>query len=845
MAVPVPIGLLPTAPVRFEKLSDLDESVWQQASPSTCKVLASHVVHEVHQNLNRLPIEVRLLQIPAISSQIPLRALDLQVRTFNCIKKRFGTKIPSEARIRDLLRIGGFGARCLVDFLVAIEAFSRRPEQSEQLELEGVNLASAEPIPASELPSEFRVEISRFPRKGHRIAPRILAHILDVPAKDRRMGDVWLLDLDESVWEKFEHKTCHKLALEVINRIKKFHSTLRGQLGGTRLPIPRTKGKPAVLQLQRRTFNCLNTAGLLDDPARLAETTFSELLVMPNFGVICLVDLLCALETQAATGHRTSQQVIVTARRLAELKESASIRPDDPRFGLMIQTLAVPGENLQQIAEEIARSTACSSPPRLFAQRLDQILSKVRASRRLRLDDELAELLSFEPLPRNIEIATAYFGWDGKGTHTLEEVGSRYGMTRERVRQITQRIVETLKAKRPFLPVLDRVLHSVAEEIPCSVERIESMLAERSLSRARFRFDGLTSAAEITDRRCPFVIEHEDGRRYAVPREQRGVAKIVLQLARKTVSHWGVATIEDIAAQVADHTCREISAKFVQAVLCSQPGFSWLDEPSGWFWLNSTTRNALLNQIQKVVAVAPRIHVSELRAGVSRPHRREGFAPPQRVLIALCAQAGGYDIEGDFVIASAPLNHREVLSDTESIIADVLFEHGPVLQRPKLEEFCIGKGLHRDSFYIHLTYSPIVARYAPGVYGLRGAQVPPGLAESMVGLRRKTRVLSDYGWLPEGKIFVSYKLSQGCLSNGIVSVPGGMKPYLQGEFRLLTADGLPAGRLVVKDTQAWGLGPLFQRRGGEPGDHFQIVFDTKQRLASVHLGEAVDDEKDS
>src|SRR5439155_4468218 len=157
-------------------------------------------------------------------------------------------------------------------------------------------------------------------------------------------------------------------------------------------PIPRTKGKPAVLQLQRRTFNCLKEAGLLDTPAKLAETTFGELLTMPGFGVICLVDLLCALETQAATGHRTSQRALVAAHRLARLKGSASIRADDPRFGLMIQSLAVPGENLKQIAEEIARSTTCGSLPRLFAQRLEDIFLKVRASRQLRLDNELTEL---------------------------------------------------------------------------------------------------------------------------------------------------------------------------------------------------------------------------------------------------------------------------------------------------------------------------------------------------------------------------------------------------------------------------------------------------------------------
>lgn len=147
----------------------------------------------------------------------------------------------------------------------------------------------------------------------------------------------------------------------------------------------------------------------------------------------------------------------------------------------------------------------------------------------------------------------------------------------------------------------------------------------------------------------------------------------------------------------------------------------------------------------------------------------------------------------------------------------------------------------RRSHHHRLAYSPVLARYAPGVYGLRGAQIPPGLAESLVESRRRTRVLADYGWLPDGRIHLSYKLSEGALSNVIVSVPVGMKSYLQGEFKLLIADGQCVGRLVVKDTQAWGLGPFFRRRGVEPGDFFQILFDTKQRLASLSLEEPADE----
>ena len=842
--MPVPAEIGHFAAGRFEKLADLDQTVWLYAHASACKVLAKLVLSQVQRSLIRRPEVVESKGLPKLRRPTPPSALTIEVRTFNCLRRRFGEDLSplNELCIRDLLPLAGFGAHTLVDLLVALESFTTKASQPDLLESERVPGTNTNPFSVAELPSEFRVEISRFPRKGHRIAPRALSHILDFPAKDRRMGSLKLQDLDESAWERFESKTCHKLASEVLNRVKQFHSHLRGQLGGTRLPMPQTKGKPAVLQLQQRTFNCLEEAGLLKNPARLAEMTFSGLFVMPGFGDTCLVDLLCALETQAATGHRTTARVLAIAHQLVKLKESTRIRADDPRLGLMIQSLAVPGENLKQIAEEIIRSSTCASSPRLFAHHLNEILLKVRASKRLRLEDELAELLYFEPKPRNREVVAAYLGWDGKGTHTLEEIGSRHGLTRERVRQITKHLVDILKTKSSFLPVLDRTLQAIAEEIPCSVDRIESMLKERNLSTTRFRYAGVISAAEITQSRCVFVVENVGGVEYAVPHDQKGVAKAVLQLARKSISHWGASTIEDIAAQISDLLHRDVSPKFVRAVLCAQHRFSWLDEPSGWFWLKSTARNALLNQIQKVVSVAPHIHVSELRAGVSRHHRREGFAPPKRVLITLCAQAGDYAIEGDSVFARTPLNHKEVLSNTESIIVDVLHEHGPLMQGPKLEALCVGRGLLRDTFYIHLTYSPVITRYARGVYGLRGAKIPPGLAESMIELRRKTRVLGDYGWLSDGRIFLSYKLSEGSLSNGIVSVPSGMKSYLQGEFGLLIADGQSVGRLVIKNTQAWGLGPLFRRRGGEPGDLFQIVFDTKQRLASVHLKEALEDE---
>jgi hypothetical protein len=236
--------------------------------------------------------------------------------------------------------------------------------------------------------------------------------------------------------------------------------------------------------------------------------------------------------------------------------------------------------------------------------------------------------------------------------------------------------------------------------------------------------------------------------------------------------------------------------------------------------------------------------VTELRSGVSRNHRREGFAPPQRVLLALCAQAGGYKVDGNFISAAPPLDYTSILADSEKTFVAVFRKNGPLLEVHKLEAECLRQRMNQATFGMNLVNSPIISRFARCVYGLRGTEVSPGQAESLAIERRKTRVLSDYGWTQDGKIFLSYILSSGTLVNGIVSVPTGMKEHLSGAYELRVAEGASIGRLVVKDSQAWGLGPLFRRRGGDPGDSLRIEFDLKTKIAVAELGQASVDEDD-
>ena len=46
---------------------------------------------------------------------------------------------------------------------------------------------------------------------------------------------------------------------------------------------------------------------------------------------------------------------------------------------------------------------------------------------------------------REAEILRYYFGLNGNQSHTLEEIGDEFGLTRERVRQIKEKAIKKLK----------------------------------------------------------------------------------------------------------------------------------------------------------------------------------------------------------------------------------------------------------------------------------------------------------------------------------------------------------------------------------------------------------------
>ena len=340
---------------------------------------------------------------------------------------------------------------------------------------------------------------------------------------------------------------------------------------------------------------------------------------------------------------------------------------------------------------------------------------------RLSLERELLDLLG---TGRDALIVVRYYGFDGRGGGTNRAVCNEFGLSHQRLGQIASAASKRLSAARPLAPTLDRTIKFVANSMPAQAATIEAQLRSRGLTSGAFRLEYVIKAAELLGRSLPFSITEVHGERVVHARGLQQLDRVV-RIARQAMVERGLGTIPFVAAELRNVRSGLRERKLVECVLSSQKGFHWLDQSKGWFWFSDVHANRLLNRIRKILSIAKSISISELRAGILRDYRMQGFSLPSRVLLEFCRQVPELRLYDTTVSAEPEINPDKLLGQAERDIARILSDRGGVLARPELESICLGMGMNRRTFYQYLSYSPIISRHAIGSYGLIGSGVAP------------------------------------------------------------------------------------------------------------------------
>jgi hypothetical protein len=644
-------------------------------------------------------------------------------------------------------------------------------------------------------------------------------------------------DLDESTWEKLPRELIEELAEQVVSRVSA--GSARKALEHRHFPRPPEGLRIPQLRLEHRTRLCLAREGFEDNPSLLGDETIGAILAIRAFGPRCLVDLLSALESVTSRDDRLCRSLTMQAERLAELPEAALARRDDPRFGPILSEVDLGAATAKELADRLLSRVADPPDPEYVTEKIRQLQERILAMPQWPLEEELKQIFASTPHERNREIVIGYYGWGDGQRHTLAEIGARYGMTRERTRQICAKLVKRKDPSKIPAPVMDRTLEFVRERLPCAVAGLERALREAGLTATDLRLENVQDAAELLGRDVPFRVVSCARGRLAVKPSQMAVPPVVAEAAKKEIYYHGANTVGHLVELLSERFPGCVEPALVAESLQLLEGFRWLDRESGWFRLESVAKHGLPKAIDKALAVAGRLRARDLASAVTRNRRVWRSPPPENVLLEYCRQSPGLRVDGEWIVADPPHPWQEALTGVEAQLVGILKEHGPVMERGELEDLCVGKGMNRFSFHAFLASSPVIAQYGHSVYGLLGAAVAPEWVKSLVSKHRAerapARVLDQHGETEDGRIWLGYRLSKAASTYAVITVPAALKDVVQGKFDLLTPDGRHVGVLAAKDGRAWGLGAFLRQQQAKIDDYLLVTLDLEKRQAVIAI----------
>ena len=332
------------------------------------------------------------------------------------------------------------------------------------------------------------------------------------------------------------------------------------------------------------------------------------------------------------------------------------------------------------------------------------------------LEDELASIAEITEPGRTARVAVRHWGWDGRGGATLEATGREFhGITRERVRQLCERLSRRLResgATTPA-PALDAALMFAAGATPTTAHALARLLADQRIAARPFDPAGLLTAAAVLGRDATFTLDVVKGVRIALPsppdpsEDPRDVVAAIVDTAHSVVRRAGAARVADVTGRVAATLGVWVEDSLVTAVVSEPDDFAWLERRSGWFYLASVAKNSVVSRVIKVLSVAGSIGLSELHV------------MPEYILAELCERITDVAVHGDVVSLLRPIAPGDALETTELTLVRILREHGGPMERRELERECAAAGMKASSFNNRIAYSPIIAEQGHGRFGLR------------------------------------------------------------------------------------------------------------------------------
>lgn len=533
----------------------------------------------------------------------------------------------------------------------------------------------------------------------------------------------------------------------------------------------------------------------------------------------------------------------VSAARVAKWERALDV----PAGWFYDETVLAPEPKGAPLADE-----AGAVAPETVAALIRHVATKLVATRARRRNGEWHLPPSAQ---RDAEFFAARYGVHGEDCSTLQAVADRTGLTRERVRQITDKLIKRSKGRLPTTDLIDRLSAAVAELLPAPItvldEKLRPLLGEQLSVEGADRFARdlmgrslLTMHAGMTSpvaKLGPIAVARASG--------DGKLTRLARGAALRMISACGAANIYWILGMLAEKGVKANVDKVTRA-LAAVDGLEFLREDAdGWLWFGPDPRNRVVDVATKVLAVArQRLDVEEIQEAVARSRRsqqrdknwpRVAIELPLAVLSAMLSRAPGLKTvqRNDYVLVEKP-PLADLLSATELAIYELLAQRDGVSDRRYLLKRLVQKGrMTAISFQVALDQSPILRRLDYGVYALRGWPLnKAAMAKAIVAGARNRG--GGHGRVPmkasRGKFAFQLHVTPYTLRNGVICVPpsvrdqcGDVDAYRHGEHTVQIR------RDAKSRCRAIGLVQVLKAHEIDAGTRVVVELDNIERTLSL------------
>lgn len=356
---------------------------------------------------------------------------------------------------------------------------------------------------------------------------------------------------------------------------------------------------------------------------------------------------------------------------------------------------------------------------------LDEILSE-----RLELlvpenkDNTEETLRKIERFRRNIQIYKTHLGLDGLGGLSMEKTGAKYGLTRESVRQITDKLTSMLKMNKATINELIEAAKVINSIMPACASRVESELHAKNIIKNDFMLEGVLNAADIYGVK---IKEHKlvvsNSSRFVVQKKMEDVPKTVMSVATKQISHNGAVNVPLLAKELSGIS-QEAKESFVQDLANSIDSVVWLNEK--WFHFGNKGLNRVANRIDKLFSVYSSVHVETIYKVIKRNWRKgakENMTSilPKEIMRQFVLLHPDVTVIDEVASTSRVYQEKEISPMEKQIFNLISGKDNLEIREKELEDIIVDGDLTKKyAFTQALNFSVLFDRKEWGLYTLAG-----------------------------------------------------------------------------------------------------------------------------